>query len=160
MLATDGIPLDYKCASNDLASVVSVASEGTKNGIKTFVIGSPGSESARRSLSQMAQAGGTASEGCSNDGSPRYCHFDMTEEEDFAGALRELGLGSSITDVAVRLASFNAGVETGQIALALLLWPLSRALTGEAATRLRLAPVCSTLIVGAGAYWLVERTLM
>jgi hydrogenase/urease accessory protein HupE len=85
--------------------------------------------------------------------------FGLIHGFGFAGALRELGLGSGVTDVAVRLASFNAGVETGQIALALLLWPVSRALTGEAATRLRLSPVCSTLIVGAGAYWLVERTL-
>jgi hypothetical protein len=57
--------------------------------MKTFVIGSPGSEDARRSLSQMAQAGGTATEGCSHDGNPFYCHFDMTEEADFAVALRD-----------------------------------------------------------------------
>ena len=85
--------------------------------------------------------------------------FGLIHGFGFAGALRELGLGLGMTDVAVRLASFNGGVETGQIALALLLWPASRALTGEAATRLRLAQVCSILIVGAGAYWLVERTL-
>lgn len=85
--------------------------------------------------------------------------FGLIHGFGFAGALRELGLGLGVTDVAVRLASFNAGVETGQIALALLLWPVSRALTAEAATRLRLAQACSTLIVGAGAYWLVLRTL-
>jgi hypothetical protein len=85
--------------------------------------------------------------------------FGLIHGFGFAGALRELGLGPDVTELAVRLASFNAGVETGQIALALLLWPVSRALTGEAATRLRLAQACSTLIVGAGAYWLVLRTL-
>jgi hydrogenase/urease accessory protein HupE len=85
--------------------------------------------------------------------------FGLIHGFGFAGALQELGLGLSVTDVAVRLASFNAGVETGQIALALVLWPVSRALRGEAATRLRLAQACSTLIVGAGAYWLALRTL-
>jgi hydrogenase/urease accessory protein HupE len=85
--------------------------------------------------------------------------FGLIHGFGFAGALRELGLRPDVTELAVRLASFNAGVETGQIALALLLWPVSRALTGEAATRLRLAQACSTLIVGAGAYWLVLRTI-
>jgi hypothetical protein len=58
------------------------------SGVKTFVIGSPGSEGAREDLSRMAEAGGTAAPGCSHDG-PTYCHFDMTEEQDFAAALTE-----------------------------------------------------------------------
>jgi hypothetical protein len=36
----------------------------------------------------MAEAGGSARPGCSHDG-PTYCHFDMTEERDFAAALAE-----------------------------------------------------------------------
>jgi len=97
VLITDGVPTyALGCEGSGLqqdpadpAPLIPEAASALGRGIKTFVIGSPGSESARRSLSQMAQAGGTASEGCSNDGSPRYCHFDMTEEEDFAGALRD-----------------------------------------------------------------------
>jgi hypothetical protein len=36
----------------------------------------------------MAEAGGTSEGSCSHDG-PDFCHFDMTQEEDFASALSE-----------------------------------------------------------------------
>jgi hypothetical protein len=59
--------------------------------IKTFVIGSPGSESnsstgadVRPWLSQAAQLGGTkATDNCTDTG-PNYCHFDMSQSADFA----------------------------------------------------------------------------
>jgi hypothetical protein len=59
--------------------------------VKTFVIGSPGSESnsgtgadMRPWLSQAAQLGGTkASDNCTDTG-PSYCHFDMSASADFA----------------------------------------------------------------------------
>jgi hypothetical protein len=97
VLITDGVPTyALGCEGSGLqqdpadpAPLIPEAASALGRGIKTFVIGSPGSEDARRSLSQMAQAGGSASEGCSNDGTPHYCHFDMTAEEDFAGALRD-----------------------------------------------------------------------
>jgi von Willebrand factor type A domain-containing protein len=97
VLITDGTPTyALGCEGSgtpqdpaDPAPLIPEAASALGRGIKTFVIGSPGSEDARRSLSQMAQAGGTGSAGCSNDGRPHYCHFDMTAEEDFAGALRD-----------------------------------------------------------------------
>jgi hypothetical protein len=97
VLITDGTPtyaLGCEGSGNqqdpsDPAPLIPEAASALGRGMKTFVIGSPGSEGARRSLSQMAQAGGTASAGCSNDGQPHYCHFDMTQEEDFAAALRD-----------------------------------------------------------------------
>jgi len=65
-------------------------------GIRTFVIGSPGSEGARQSLSRMAEAGGTASAQCSHTG-PNYCHFDMTTEPDLAtGLTKALGIISGV----------------------------------------------------------------
>lgn len=59
--------------------------------VKTFVIGSPGSEKqsltnadGRGWLSEAAQQGGTkASDNCQNAG-PNYCHFDMSQSADFA----------------------------------------------------------------------------
>ena len=66
-------------------------------GIRTFVIGSPGSEGARMSLSQMASQGGTARAGC-NDAGPEYCHFDMTTQADFGAALNA-ALGEVIADI-------------------------------------------------------------
>jgi hypothetical protein len=72
----------------DPGPLVVEAANVSTNGVKTFVIGSPGSEGARRALSEMAEAGGTAAANCSHNG-PTYCHFDMTEEQDFAAALTE-----------------------------------------------------------------------
>ncbi len=53
--------------------------------IRTFVIGAPGSEPARKELSEIALAGGTAPKGC--DAAAGECHFDMTRQSDFAAAL-------------------------------------------------------------------------
>jgi hypothetical protein len=63
------------------------------HGIRTFLIGAPGSEKSVESgtdkrpwLSQAAIAGGTDTPGCTVEG-PDYCHFDMTESADFAAEL-------------------------------------------------------------------------
>lgn len=97
VLITDGIPtyaLGCEGSGNqadpaDPTPLIPEAASALGRGIKTFIIGSPGSEGARRSLSQMAEAGGTAAENCSHTGVPRYCHFDMTEEPNFTVALRD-----------------------------------------------------------------------
>lgn len=65
-----------------------------EHGIRTFVIGSPGSEKSVESstdmrpwLSQAARAGGTSTDGCDDDG-PNYCHFDMSSSgQDFSDQL-------------------------------------------------------------------------
>jgi hypothetical protein len=54
-------------------------------GIRTFVIGAPGSEPARTVLSTIASRGGTGTPGC--DPTRGDCHFDMTTESDFGQAL-------------------------------------------------------------------------
>lgn len=95
VLITDGIPtFSLGCDSSgrgqnnavDSAPLVAEAARSLALGVKTFVIGSPGSEGARENLSRMAEAGGTAAPGCSHTG-PQYCHFDMTGAQDFALAL-------------------------------------------------------------------------
>ncbi|HKO90690.1 MAG TPA: vWA domain-containing protein [Polyangiaceae bacterium] len=96
VLITDGTPTyALGCRGSgqqqdpaDPTPLIPEAASALARGIKTFVIGSPGSEGARRSLSQMAEAGGTASQGCSHDG-PIFCHFDMTERPDFTTSLRD-----------------------------------------------------------------------
>jgi Mg-chelatase subunit ChlD len=55
-------------------------------GIRTFVIGVPGSEQDQRTLSQIALAGGTARPGCEED---RNCHFDLSGRGDFGAPLQE-----------------------------------------------------------------------
>jgi hypothetical protein len=93
LLITDGTPtctLDCQCTENNLPvdsqPLITEAVAALADGVRTFVIGSPGSEDARDVLSQLASEGGTAKAGCSDSG-PSYCHFDMTREADLGGAL-------------------------------------------------------------------------
>jgi hypothetical protein len=91
--------------------VATVAAQTAGTGVKTFVVGVPGSEDPQGAdydpmyeLSLLAAAGGTALAGCtpssgtSNGDSvdPRgtYCHYDMTQTTDFASGL--LGTISAI----------------------------------------------------------------
>ena len=59
--------------------------------IRTFVVGTPGSEGARAFLSELAFQGGTArATSCvhgATDASTGDCHFDLTTSQDFAGVL-------------------------------------------------------------------------
>lgn len=105
VVITDGTPtFSLGCVGTGLVSdpvdpapLVTEAAEARRAGVSTFVIGSPGSEGARESLSRMAEAGGTARPGCSHDG-PDYCHFDMTQSGDFARDLRDaLGTIAGLT---------------------------------------------------------------
>jgi len=95
LLITDGIPTYSLSCSDDedgrtrvdgAPLVQEVQARFRDSEIRTFVIGSPGSEEARDELSQMAAVGGTASPGC-DVGGPAFCHFDMTAEPDFSQAL-------------------------------------------------------------------------
>jgi hypothetical protein len=93
LLITDGVPtLTRECEGDGRTKVDStpliadVEADFQGDQIRTFVIGSPGSEGARAELSKMALVGGTAAPGCTGaDGS--FCHFDMTSEADFSAAL-------------------------------------------------------------------------
>lgn len=104
VVITDGVPtysLGCEGTGNandpvDSSPLIEAARAATSRGVRTFVIGSPGSEGARDSLSRWAEAGGTAPAGCSHDG-PDYCHFDMTEERDLgAGLINALGIISGV----------------------------------------------------------------
>jgi hypothetical protein len=102
VLITDGIPtFSLGCDDSnrqeqndavDPTPLIGEAAATLSRGVRTFVIGSPGSEDARQSLSRMAEAGGTATPQCSHDG-PNFCHFDMTRETDLeAGLESTLGI--------------------------------------------------------------------
>jgi hypothetical protein len=113
LLITDGAPtMSLGCVrgaeTQDMptAPIIATVAAAAAEGIKTFIIGSPGSEQSaemgggdmRPWLSEAAMQGGTAIPGCSNAG-PNYCHMDMTQSADFAAALRE-GLGSVAQQIA------------------------------------------------------------
>lgn len=95
VLATDGnatfcTGCDISCGSAELAAdadkVVAKVAAAAAAGIRTFVIGVPGSQGYRQILSRLAKAGGTAPASCSDTG-PTYCHFDMTTAADFGAAM-------------------------------------------------------------------------
>lgn len=97
VLATDGnatfcAGCDISCNSAALAAdsdaMIKEVEAAAKAGVRTFVIGVPGSQGFRAVLSRMAEAGGTkAKPGCSSSG-PEYCHWDMTTATDFGAALK------------------------------------------------------------------------
>jgi hypothetical protein len=100
VVITDGIPTySLGCVGTgraneavDSSPLIESARLAAERGVRTFVIGSPGSQNGRESLSRMAEAGGTATAGCSHGG-PEYCHFDMTQERDLgAGLTNALGI--------------------------------------------------------------------
>jgi hypothetical protein len=79
--------------------VAAIGAALADHAVRTYVVGSPGSESnvctgddVRDWLSAAARAGGTSAAGCS-DGGPDYCHFDLSTAEDFGQALSD-ALGS------------------------------------------------------------------
>ncbi|HTV21257.1 MAG TPA: vWA domain-containing protein [Polyangiaceae bacterium] len=95
VLITDGIPTftlecggDGQTRVDGAPLVASVDSHFRDEEIKTFVIGSPGSEPAREELSKMAFVGGTGAAGCSTE-TAANCHFDMTSAADFSAALNQ-----------------------------------------------------------------------
>ena len=87
--------------------------------------------------------------------------FGLVHGLAFAGVLKELGVGTRGPSGVFRpLLYFSLGLETTQLGLALLVFPLllwSR--TKPMFIRLWV-PVCSGLIALAGVYWLVGRTLL
>jgi hypothetical protein len=83
--------------------------------------------------------------------------FGLVHGFGFAGALVELGFGSSALDVALALLSFNGGVEVGQLAAAAMMVPVVWMIRARPAWQARLTPACSMMIVAAGSYWLIER---
>jgi len=90
VLLTDGFET---CKLDELAKLLDqdVPNAHELLGIRTFVIGAPGSEEARSLLSRIAWAGGTpATDDCVHSEDPPElgdCHFDMTESQDFAADL-------------------------------------------------------------------------
>lgn len=89
----------------------------SKLGVRTYVIGVPGSEDAREFLSGLAEAGGTVrSPECSygpaaTDGN---CHFDMTESSNFSADLIQ---SLSEINAEVLSCSFSIPAATGGVAV-------------------------------------------
>jgi hypothetical protein len=113
LLITDGQPtFSLECLGTGQTSnpvpeqpIVDEITAAMGQGIRTFVIGSPGSEQnvstgadARPWMSRAATQGGTGSAGCTETG-PNFCHMDMSQAPDFSAALRD-GLGQIVGTIA------------------------------------------------------------
>jgi hydrogenase/urease accessory protein HupE len=85
--------------------------------------------------------------------------FGLIHGLGFATALREMGVGEGTGGVAVPLFSFNLGVETGQLAIAAIMLPLTLRLKRTDNLPRLAVPALSCLIACAGAFWFVERVL-
>lgn len=83
--------------------------------------------------------------------------FGLMHGFGFAGALTDLGFGSTTTDIVLALFSFNAGVESGQLFVAAAMLPLLWIMRARRVWQTTLKPVCSTLVALAGGYWLIAR---
>lgn len=84
--------------------------------------------------------------------------FGLVHGLGFATVLRDLGIGANAQGaIALPLASFNAGVEIGQMAVAALLVPVFWWLGSRPTSRFRFAAAWSVMVIAAGSYWLVER---
>jgi hydrogenase/urease accessory protein HupE len=86
--------------------------------------------------------------------------FGLVHGLGFARDLKEKVAGMFGEKIVVPLLSFNLGVELGQMAVAALVLPLIWWLRTEPALVRRLVPSCSVVVVLAGAWWLLQRTLM
>jgi len=108
LLITDGQPTlrgDCTSAGNgagitpvESQPIVDHIGDALGKGVRTFLIGSPGSEGGRAWMSEAAIVGGTAAAGCKVMGPP-YCHLDMTTAADFGAAL-EAGLNKLTGSIA------------------------------------------------------------
>lgn len=85
--------------------------------------------------------------------------FGLIHGFGFASVLRDLGVGVD-GPVVLPLFAFNLGVEFGQVALAALVLPLVWWMRKSERFLRRGVPALSSLVVLAGLYWLVERTLL
>ncbi len=101
-------PVDYTPVVN------AIGGAWTTNGVKTFIIGSPGSEAqastgadGRGWLSHAAQVGQTPLTPTCSDSGPNYCHFDMSQVPDFAA-----GFSDALAQIAGQVVSCSYTLPT------------------------------------------------
>jgi hydrogenase/urease accessory protein HupE len=86
--------------------------------------------------------------------------FGLVHGFGFATVLRDLGVGRGSEGIVMPLLSFNLGVELGQIAIAAVVLPLFwQARKRERFVRMGV-PALSVAVAMAGAYWLIDRTVL
>jgi hydrogenase/urease accessory protein HupE len=83
--------------------------------------------------------------------------FGLIHGFGFAGALRETGLGRSGSEMLIPLASFNLGVEIGQLGVAAVAIPLLFALRKQPRFEKFGVPAMSVAVILVSSYWFIQR---
>lgn len=86
--------------------------------------------------------------------------FGLVHGLGFAGALKELGVGSGGGGVFRPLLYFSSGLEMTQLGIAILVFPLLIWLRTIPAFLRLWVPACSALIASAGIFWFVQRVFL
>jgi hydrogenase/urease accessory protein HupE len=86
--------------------------------------------------------------------------FGLVHGLGFATELKEKVADLTGERIVIPLLSFNLGVELGQIAIAALVLPVIWWFRNQQAVIRVMVPSCSVFVILAGAWWLVERTLL
>ncbi|MDQ6913328.1 MAG: HupE/UreJ family protein [Verrucomicrobiota bacterium] len=86
--------------------------------------------------------------------------FGLVHGLGFASVLHEMGIARTGLGAVVPLVAFNIGVETGQLAVAAIVLPVIWQLRRRPSFVGIGIPACSLLVGMAGAYWLLERTIL
>ncbi|AEG02642.1 HupE/UreJ family protein [Methylomonas methanica] len=86
--------------------------------------------------------------------------FGLIHGFGFAGALREMEISSGDTGIFLPLLSFNLGIESGQIAVAIVILPMIWWLNNKADIAEKFLKSCSIAVSLMGTYWLLERTVL
>ena len=85
--------------------------------------------------------------------------FGLVHGLGFAGALREVGLGSTSVGVAWPLLKFSIGLESGQLCIAAVFLAFLLAIRKRAYYERVFVPAGSIVVSLIGAYWLVTRLI-
>ncbi len=86
--------------------------------------------------------------------------FGLVHGLGFASVLHEMGIAKTGLGAVVPLVAFNSGVELGQLAVAALVFPVIWQLRRRPSFVRIGVPACSLLVCAAGAYWLLQRTIL
>jgi hydrogenase/urease accessory protein HupE len=85
--------------------------------------------------------------------------FGLVHGFGFASVLREIGLGSAGAGVAVPLLAFNLGIELGQLAIGLIVFPLVWWVYRRPTSARTVPMIVSVLVTVAGVIWFLQRTI-
>ncbi|CAN5785956.1 HupE/UreJ family protein [soil metagenome] len=86
--------------------------------------------------------------------------FGLIHGLGFAGVLHDIGVAKTGSAAVLPLFAFNLGVEAGQLAIAAIVLPIIWKLRNVPAFNRIGVPAVSIAVAAAGAYWLIDRTLL